>query len=683
MSKSFAKYPSSNVNSGSTNSLVGILYDKSTFTSGDLSGDFINSGSTVSVVSSRLQFTGGANTFTQTLGLNQRRNTERWIISSVIRVGTINGTSYGFGIGFKSTTVNNPSNIIAKFNMTTGSGTVNMYMGTNSGVGTSSTALTFSVNDDIRLSLERDGELFTARAVNITTGAAEVTLFFRATSTGVLLPNTGRPSIYSFGGTFSVSSFSYEGREPINSQLMIIGDSKLQGYYLSRFDYRLGSLLQRRIPSTIVASGNSETTQEVLDRIQEIIDLAPKQVLLGIGSNDVRIGVPSVTYLANYDSITSQLEAAGIEVVHFLPFYEPSLNQTPLKNHIIATYTKYIDTTDLETNYTNYLYSDLIHPNDLGNAYLEKLAISSGLISGLQPFHIATNNIAGTGFEGDEYSIQVATDARFKFHTYVGVANTIEATDRLGTTPKRFDFRANEYNFLSGAAATLLSIDGNGVFNFPQDGDHKIGSARILHINTTIAGSGEAPSAPWLYGNANTVILPGLSVGHKLVLGYSANAQGWTSALEIANINANYGNLLLMKSGGNVGIGKTPTKTLDINGDIGASNLGGGTYGVTATAVTNVSGVSAIAHYTRINDIVTVNGKLAATPGGPGAVEVGISLPIASSLTGGNQLFGTGTSDSTDASIRVEADATNDRAAVKYTATTGGTIYFTFSYTIQ
>lgn len=547
----------------------GTIYNKSTFTSGDLSSDFVNNGSTNIISSNKIQFSGGNNGYTQSLGLTQKRNTERWIVSGIFQVpSVVNSTSYGFGIGFRSVTVLNPSNVIAKFNTITGSGTIDMYMGANSNVGTSS-PLTFSANDLIRLSLERDGEIFIARAVNITTGGTEVNLFFRATANGILMPNSGRPSIFSFGGTFNVSSFKYELREPKNSQLVLIGDSKMQGYYVSRFDNRLGTLLQKRILSTTISSGSSETTLEVLDRIQEIVDIAPKQVILGIGSNDVRTSVSSAVYLARYDAIVAALVSAGTEVIHMMPMYEPIINQTPLANHIISTYPgKYIDTSELQTNYTNYLYSDLIHPNDKGNLYLEKLILESGLIKQLKPSHKVPDNIVGTGILTDDYSIQTAPDIKFKFSTYASIANTIESTDLLGTTPKRFDLRGSSYNFSSGTAAPFLTLDSVGVFNFAQDGDHTIGNSsnsKVLHINTTLLGSGEAPSSPWIYGTGGLTLLPGLNTGNKAIIGYSGATLGWTSAVEITNTSSAFGNLLLMKSGGSTGIGvNAPTARLHL-----------------------------------------------------------------------------------------------------------------------
>ncbi|HEX7906226.1 MAG TPA: hypothetical protein VF487_20270 [Chitinophagaceae bacterium] len=98
-----------------------------------------------------------------------------------------------------------------------------------------------------------------------------------------------------------------------------------------------------------------------------------------------------------------------------------------------------------------------------------------------------------------------------------------------------------------------------------------------------------------------------------------------------------------------------------------------GTYTPSGTLVTNVSGAVIASGwiYTRIGDNVQVSGEVQITPTSAAATEYGISLPIASSLVGGNELNGVATCSTLPGeSAALEVDATNDRAALKFVAVT-------------
>lgn len=110
-----------------------------------------------------------------------------------------------------------------------------------------------------------------------------------------------------------------------------------------------------------------------------------------------------------------------------------------------------------------------------------------------------------------------------------------------------------------------------------------------------------------------------------------------------------------------------------------------GTYTPTLTNTTNISASTArLCTYARVKDSVTVSGQFDIDPTAAGAVLLGISLPIASALTTAYQLGGVASSTGTTPteSAGIEADATNDRASVKYVAAdlSNHTMTFTFTY---
>lgn len=118
-------------------------------------------------------------------------------------------------------------------------------------------------------------------------------------------------------------------------------------------------------------------------------------------------------------------------------------------------------------------------------------------------------------------------------------------------------------------------------------------------------------------------------------------------------------------------------------------NLTSGTYTPTLTNGTNVSSsVTTIHHYTRVGNQVTVYGQIQVTPTTTPATNtvLGISLPIASNFTAITDLIGSigffnslSTKDGT-----VEADTTNDRVLLTFTAEAGGPRFdYSFMYTVQ
>lgn len=120
-----------------------------------------------------------------------------------------------------------------------------------------------------------------------------------------------------------------------------------------------------------------------------------------------------------------------------------------------------------------------------------------------------------------------------------------------------------------------------------------------------------------------------------------------------------------------------------INNDIGMAS---GTYTPTLTNVTNISASTAYAcQYMRVGNVCTVSGKVDIDPTAAGAIELGMSLPIASNLAAQEQCAGTVVGvTALDDALWIEGDATNNRAAIKCTAigVANHSNYFTFTYLI-
>jgi hypothetical protein len=116
---------------------------------------------------------------------------------------------------------------------------------------------------------------------------------------------------------------------------------------------------------------------------------------------------------------------------------------------------------------------------------------------------------------------------------------------------------------------------------------------------------------------------------------------------------------------------------------VGANTLASGVYTPTATIVVNVAAATSYqAQYSRVGSVVTVSGKVDITPSAAGSVaEVGLSLPIASNLGANEDCGGSAaTVNIFGEAAAVIADATNDRARVRWIPGTTSSCSFFYSY---
>lgn len=115
-----------------------------------------------------------------------------------------------------------------------------------------------------------------------------------------------------------------------------------------------------------------------------------------------------------------------------------------------------------------------------------------------------------------------------------------------------------------------------------------------------------------------------------------------------------------------------------------------GTYTPTLTKVANLTGTpnAYTCQWSRINNVVTVSGKFGAEPTAANAyTQLGLSLPVASSISAAEQIGGTATGIRSTPNTEVgsiEGDATNDRALISWEsqATSDHDFFFIFQYQV-
>lgn len=127
---------------------------------------------------------------------------------------------------------------------------------------------------------------------------------------------------------------------------------------------------------------------------------------------------------------------------------------------------------------------------------------------------------------------------------------------------------------------------------------------------------------------------------------------------------------------------------VSIIGPVTATNLTSGTYTPTITNLTNITSSTARnCTYVRVGNNVTVFGSVDLTTTLAVASTVGISLPITSDITDRHDLNGLGNASTAIATNgAISGDTGNDRAELNFIGLAiggTGTIFFSFSYTIQ
>jgi hypothetical protein len=137
---------------------------------------------------------------------------------------------------------------------------------------------------------------------------------------------------------------------------------------------------------------------------------------------------------------------------------------------------------------------------------------------------------------------------------------------------------------------------------------------------------------------------------------------------------------------GNQAAGKVLTSDANGVGTWQASGISSGTYTPTLTSVTNVTSTTAYqCQYMRVGNVVTVSGKVYIDPVSTGLVEVGVSLPIASSISNDYEGGGTiNTAENSNMSGAIGGDPTNDRVQIGIQApsSAGYNYFFTFTYQV-
>lgn len=345
--------------------LVGNEYNKSSWAN---LTDFTTNTMSATVSSSKIQIPdANVSDFTKSLQLSNYTSVNHWKMIVVFkRTANPGGAGTGISIGIQSTNTNALCSNILYF---AGAGTMQLFYQSNGSSyttsGQTSTALTYANNDLVQLSIERDNQTIIMNAQNLTTPSnVQRTLTRYLNLIGDPIPaNTGHWTIWAQGGTFEIQSIQCINKEVYNPALLIIGDSKVQGYGNTvGFSGTIGGWISKQCDTVSISSGFGDRTNEVINNLTQLTGMMPQAVLLAIGSNDIRFGSSVATFMTNYATIRNAFIAIGANIIDVSPMYESAIALATQYSTFMSTYSSAVDVYDETRRYG--LYSDGIHLSD-------------------------------------------------------------------------------------------------------------------------------------------------------------------------------------------------------------------------------------------------------------------------------------------------------------------------------
>lgn len=357
----------------------------------------VNGTATFSPNGSLLQVSGGGAT-TDRLRYLYPNSFEYWEQSiSYTLTATPSSTTSGIGLGkydlntpdgqrtvYCRLITNNNSGNFGRVAINSFDGTTNTQQAVSTG-----TAVAVTNGSNFLLTFSRSktttNVVYTATILNVGTGGTNTVSWSFVPSNTLIADCTGDFALFALGtaGTYNVTNWNVSSSDLKNIEGLFIGDSITYTYASTNLTTRWASLVGDTLSSYQVSAGPGDVTQRVLDKIQNILDYNPQKVFLMIGGNDILFGVSSGTWQANYTSIVTQLNNAGIQVIHCLATPRDATDVTPLNTWISSTFSSHlvIDTftplkgsgTDLAAAYD----SDGVHPNQAGHTLISTTVINA------------------------------------------------------------------------------------------------------------------------------------------------------------------------------------------------------------------------------------------------------------------------------------------------------------------
>lgn len=625
-----------------------------------------------------INFTGvGDQTYAKYIRSNLGVLNECNTIEATMTMGfTPSATQQGLAIGFESYNANGYNESIrAGLMTTTGSNYGKPFINSGSVVANTVYGSMSNTNinngDVIKISLTHDGWFFRLIITNYTqVWQLRQDIEITNTTTPIVEHNSAYPAIYNLGGAVGVDSFFYTIHAPLQTDIMIVGNSITVGQNASNQYNRFVQLIGKSA-NNIYSGGGADVSQSVVNRIDEIVAIHPKRVFLyDVAGNDLLFGTSTGTWQGNLVSIRDTLVRAGIEVIWSNGQPRTGTDETAQKTFIeeyagfkgdliIDTWTPMLGTgTTLNPLYT----VDGTHPNNLGMRILAN-AINASLGYVATQWADSANNIyyntgsvgIGTSVPTTILQINTANSIINSVSGGVGIYTTdAQAANMggkllLGGVATGFPNGGYPFGIIKGTSENGTSSDYSGHLSFSTttsggtatdrmdiDASGNVGigiatPAHLFHVQSTTGAYTMVESIQGSSGNFATMAFKNTSgqvffgindaAGTSLISGGGGLANSGVVSVVSNNpfqIGTNNIARLNVLGSGEVGIGTTsPGTTLDVNGQVTIRTINNGTLGTDSLIVTNNGLLKKVSASTLGSGITALTGDV--TAAGPGS----------------------------------------------------------------
>lgn len=332
---------------------LGVILDDS-FDRGSIGSDYTLVGSpTISMDGTDLNLSGGDTTYGKRLNWNKYSQIlNKYKITITYQQVDNTATSYGPAIGTKTLNQNDATrrSMLGLFNTSNAGneGKLQILSGNNGSESVTGQAIngsptTVIAGDEMVVTFERNGNLYTANANNITQGIP-VTLPWTAippTGPGASINNMGNFAIWLVGGSQKVHSFKIESTAYKNPEYAFIGDSITSGFYVTNYNQKFADQIATAKGKTheIFAGPSDYVLLYNTTRARDFFNLfRPGKFFLMIGGNDLVFGTSLASTQTNYSGLVTYLKTLGSEVVHFLATPRNSIDFTTWNAWITSTF---------------------------------------------------------------------------------------------------------------------------------------------------------------------------------------------------------------------------------------------------------------------------------------------------------------------------------------------------------